>query len=74
MGDLVVELFDDEIVVSLPGTHYSVTYFKIEGDPQLYAKNWPVQVDPRAEMAQAEFLAKAWQLANGMARQLGWIT
>jgi hypothetical protein len=30
--------------------------------------------DPRVTMTASEFLAKAWQLANERARELGWIT
>jgi hypothetical protein len=30
---------DDEIIVALPGTSYSVTYFKRAKSPQLFARN-----------------------------------
>jgi len=71
--DLLVEVVDDEIIVSLPQAHYSVTYFKPERAPQLLAKNISDRDDPRAPMTGAEFLAKAWKLANDKARELGWI-
>ena len=38
-GTLRVDVLDDEIVVSLPGTSYTVTYFKRPNSPQLLAKN-----------------------------------
>jgi hypothetical protein len=39
----------------------------------LYAKDFPLMGDPRSEMSQAEFIARAWKLANDRARELGWI-
>jgi hypothetical protein len=69
---LHINVIDDEIVVTLPGTSYSVTYYRPEDQHHLRAKNYPLEVDQRAEMGQAEFLGKAWMVANAMARQLGW--
>ena len=36
-----LEVWDDEIVVSLPGTNYAVTYYKPANSPQLLAKDFP---------------------------------
>jgi hypothetical protein len=58
------EVWDDEIIVSLPGTSYGVMYYKPASSPQLLA---------RTELTQAEFLATAWRLANDKARELRWI-
>jgi len=41
--------------------------------PGLFAKDIMHKDDPRIPMTSAEFLAKAWKTANGMARELGWI-
>jgi hypothetical protein len=71
--DLQLEVVNDQIIVALIGTAYGVVYSKRDSDPQLYAKDYPIQVDPRSGMSQAEFLAKAWKLANDKARELGWI-
>jgi hypothetical protein len=68
-----LEVWDDEIIVSLPGTSYAVTYYKPAGSPQLLAKNFPSGDDAHTELTQAEFLAKAWRLANDKARELRWI-
>jgi hypothetical protein len=46
-GDLRIDVVDDEILVSLPGTTYSVIYFKREGSPQLSARNIPMTDDLR---------------------------
>ena len=37
-GRLRIDVVDDEIVVTLPGTSYSVTYYKLPNSPQLLAK------------------------------------
>jgi hypothetical protein len=39
----------------------------------LLAKDIVNKNDPRIQMTAAEFLAKAWKLANDKARELGWI-
>jgi hypothetical protein len=68
-----LEVWDNEIVVSLPGTRYAVTYYKPENSPQLLARDFPYDDDRRTELTQAEFLATAWRLANDKARELRWI-
>jgi hypothetical protein len=68
-----VEVWDDKIIISLPGTSYTVTYYKPPNSPQLLAKNFPSDDDVRTELTQAEFLAAAWRLANDKARELRWI-
>jgi hypothetical protein len=58
----------------MPGTEYSVTYYKPDGSPGLIAKRIADEDDPRVpRMRVSEFLAKAWKLANDAARNLGWI-
>jgi hypothetical protein len=68
-----VQVVDDELIVSLPGSIYSVTYYKPEKSPQLLAKRIPEKDDLRIAMTLSEFLASAWRLANDKARELGWI-
>jgi hypothetical protein len=67
---LRLEVWDDEIIVSLPGTSYAVTYYKPANSPQLLAKDFPYDDDGRTELTQAEFLATAWRLANDKAREV----
>jgi hypothetical protein len=71
-SELRVQVVDDEIVVTLPGSHYSVTYYKPAESPQLVAKFISDRDDPRVAMRLSEFLALAWRLANDKARDLGW--
>jgi hypothetical protein len=72
-GRLRVDVVDDEIIVSLPGTSYNVTYFKRANSPQLLARNISQTDDLRTPVRLSDFLARAWRVANGKARELGWI-
>lgn len=72
-AELRVSVVDDEIIVTWPGSFYSVTYYKPENSPQLLAKRIADHDDLRFPMTAAEFLAEAWRLANNKARELGWI-
>ena len=70
---LRVRIVNDEIVVSLPGFHYSATYYKPYNAPQLVERNIPITDDPRIGMKKSEFVVKARKLANDKARELRWI-
>jgi hypothetical protein len=72
-AELRITVVDDEIIVTRPGSSYSVTYYKPENSPQLLAKRMADHDDLRFEITAAEFLAEAWKLANDKARELGWI-
>ena len=63
----------DEIVVTVPFTNYTVTYYRPDHSPQLLARKFPSKDDGSVPMTQAEFLAQAWRLANKKARELGWV-
>jgi hypothetical protein len=47
-GTLHVEVLEDEIIITLPFTNYTVTYFKPANSPGLLAKNFPTKDDSRA--------------------------
>ena len=72
LADIHLDVRGGDIIVDLPGTSYTVTYHKPVVSPQLLATYVPAKDDPRAELTQADFLARAWRLANDMARELGW--
>jgi hypothetical protein len=72
-GELECQVRDDEIIVSLPGSSYSVTYFKPDAAPVLMGRNFPTEDDKRALLTHSEFLAEAWRVAHDKARELGWI-
>jgi hypothetical protein len=70
--DLYVEVQGGDIVVTLPGTNFMVTYFKPADTSHIIARpNWTG--DPDASIELGEFLEQAWTLANDKARELGWI-
>jgi len=69
--DLRLEVEGEELLVTLPGTSYAVRYYKLAN--QLYSKEYPMEVDRRSPLSQAEFIGKAWAMANEKARNLGWI-
>jgi hypothetical protein len=72
-GDLVIEVLEGKIRVSLAGSNYAVTYHKPRNSPQLLAKSLPLNEDRNASLTQGEFLALAWRVANDKAREIGWI-
>jgi hypothetical protein len=72
--DLHVEVQGDDIVVTLPGTSYVVTYYRAAAFPQqLLTKSHSGREDQDGPMTQAEFHARAWKVAKAKARKLGWI-
>ena len=72
-SDFDLSVNADEIVVTVPFTSYTVTYYKPDNSPQLLASKFPSKDDSSVPMTQAEFLAQAWRLANAKARELGWV-
>ena len=73
LADIHLDVRGGDIIVDLPGTAYTVTYHKPAVSPQLLAAYLPGENDPRTKLTQAEFLARAWRLANEKARELDWI-
>ena len=64
LADIHLDVRGGDIIVDLPGTSYTVTY--------IFAAYLPGENDPRTELTQAEFLARAGRLANEKARELDW--
>ena len=52
-GKLHVEVLEDEIIITLPFTNYTVTYYKPATSPGLLAKNFPTKDDSRVSLTQA---------------------
>jgi hypothetical protein len=72
-SDLWIRVVDDEILVSLPFSTYTATYYKRSDLSHLTLKCASDDSDPQAPLTAAEFLGRAWDAANNKARELGWI-
>src|SRR5712691_3540503 len=68
IAGLNIQVVDDELVVSLPQSSYSVTYYKPPKSSGLLTKNISRNDDPQIEIKLSEFLAGAWRAANDSAR------
>jgi hypothetical protein len=73
LEQLEVEVRGGSIIVTLPGTSYSVTYCLSLKGRHLFARSLPTQYDRDAGVEVEEFLTEAWQLAHIRARELKWI-
>ena len=69
---LIVEMIDDQIVVTMPGTLYLAAYRKRDGMSALVARF--IRDDRHAAIPRSEFVARSWRLALAKAKQLGWIS
>jgi hypothetical protein len=58
-SELHVQVVDDEIIVTLPGSQHPHPWHSCAGGGAV-------------AMRLSEFLARAWRLANDKARELGW--
>ena len=70
---LRLEMRDTEFVITMPGTSYQVTFRQLADGPRLSASHNIRRDDRGAPITRAEFLARAWRIANDKARELGWI-
>ncbi len=70
---LHVEVDGGEIIITAPGTNYLVIYHRVPGEPGLIVKSSSGVTNKDVPMTHAEFLTRAWKLANDKARELGWI-
>ena len=67
---IVIVAGNGAIVVTMPGTRYSVTYCK---DSDLWLRAIDVRHDPDYPSYELTFRVRAWTAANAKARWLGWI-
>ena len=54
-GRLNVEVLEDEIIITLPFTNYTGTYYKPATSPGLLAKNFPAKDNSLVPMTQESF-------------------
>jgi hypothetical protein len=67
---LAVKVLGEAIIVTLPGTSFSVTYKRWKGG--LVAADFSGK-DMQRKITMPEFLSLAWNAANDKARELKWI-
>jgi hypothetical protein len=73
MHDFHVEVRDQEIVVTMPGTSLRVVYRKPHRGLVLVARLDSFQDQQKGPITRAEFLISARKEADDKARELGWI-
>jgi hypothetical protein len=73
MHNLHVEVRNEDILVTMPGTSLRVVYRKPHRGSQLVPRLDYFQDQQKGPITRAEFIAKALKLANDKARELGWI-
>jgi len=71
---IAVEVLDDEILVTMPGTSFSIVYERTK-DNQLIASDFSGRKVQNEEnkVSFPQFLSLAWTAANEKAREIGWI-
>jgi hypothetical protein len=71
---VTVEHSDSGILVTLPGTGFSVIYVKTD-DNKLIASSFSSArgLPEKHKVSFPQFLALAWAAANAKAKELGWI-
>jgi hypothetical protein len=69
---IIVEVFDEEIIVTMPGTSFSVEKTK---NHRLIASAFSGRKvhDERSMVSFPHFLSLAWTAANHKAKEIGWI-
>ena len=71
---VAVKVAGDVLVVTMPGTTFSITYEKTE-ENRLVASSFRARtgLDETRKVSFPKFLGLAWTAANAKARELGWI-
>jgi len=71
---VAVKVAGGVIVVTMPGTTFSITYEKTE-ENRLVASSFHARkgLDETRKVTFPKFLSLAWTAANAKARELGWI-
>jgi len=71
---IAVEVLDGEILVTMPGTSFSIVYERTKDNLLIasYFSGRKVQ-DEENKVSFPRFLSLAWTAANEKAREIGWI-
>ena len=72
-NDLRVEVEDEHIVVTMPGTSFRTSFFIIADESRLVESPAMSVEKGTPSDKRKSFEALAWEVANAKARELGWI-
>jgi hypothetical protein len=67
-----VDVRDDSIIVTIPGSSFRTAFFKAQNEPGIYQSSL-IHIDKEWPLSRDEFEKLAWEAANEEARKLGWI-
>jgi hypothetical protein len=71
---IMVEVLEDEILVTMPGTPFSVLYEKTKNNGLIASSFSGRKVhDERSMVSFPHFISLAWTAANEKAKEIGWI-
>jgi hypothetical protein len=73
MQDLHIEVREQDIVVTMPGTNLRMLYRKPHRGSRLVGRLDYFQDEQKGPITRAEFLTRTLKAANDKARELGWI-
>jgi hypothetical protein len=71
MDALEIVVVENDIIVNLPGTRFSITFRKDPDSPNLIELPEWTQADPEGGSL-ALFRARAWEAPDQKAKELGW--
>jgi hypothetical protein len=70
---VVAELIGGKIIGTMPGTSFRESYERSKDARGVVATSFGGRKDPDGKVTLPMFLECAWQVANEMAREIGWI-
>jgi len=73
MSQLELHVHHRQVIVSMPGTCFKMTYQASSDVPRLVELPFWTHDDGTAPISLTEFRWRAWQAAFEKARELGWI-
>jgi hypothetical protein len=71
-NQLNVEVRDECIIITIPGSSFRTAFFKSEHPQGIYQSSL-IHIDKEWPLSREQFEKLAWEAANEEARKLGWI-
>ena len=67
-----VNIGDDCIIVTIPGSSFRTAFFKSQTEPKLIQSSL-ILLDEEWPLSRDEFEKLAWEAASAKAQELGWV-